>query len=72
MSCPRPVSDSDDPTVYLVMNDLGEHGRAFIKTDITEAGRDSVVRNLLGGQMPFGWWPSDAARSRVRGADLRD
>jgi hypothetical protein len=47
---PRSVSDSDDPTVYLAMSDFGEHGRAFVETDITKAGRDAIVRNLLGGQ----------------------
>lgn len=47
---PRLISDSDDVTVYLVINDFGELGRAFVETDITESDRDTIVRNLLGGR----------------------
>jgi hypothetical protein len=48
---PRPVSEyPDDVTVYLVVNDYGQHGRAFVKTDIAEADRQTVLRNFLSGQ----------------------
>jgi hypothetical protein len=37
---PRPVSEyPDNMTVYLVVNEYGQHGRSFVETDIAEAGR---------------------------------
>src|SRR5271155_5884343 len=48
---PRPVSEyADDVTVYLVVNDFGSLGRAFVETDIAEADRETVIRNFLSGQ----------------------
>ena len=47
---PRPVPDTDDVTVYLVVNDFGSLGRAFIETDLAEADRETVIRNFLSGQ----------------------
>jgi hypothetical protein len=48
---PRHVSEyPDDVTVYLVVNDFGQHGRAFVETDIAEADREAVIRNFLSGQ----------------------
>jgi hypothetical protein len=41
---------SDDVTVYLVVNDFGSLGRAFVETDIAEADRETVIRNFLRGQ----------------------
>jgi hypothetical protein len=47
----RPASDyPDDVTVYLVVNDFGKFGRAFVETGIAEADRETVIRNLLSGQ----------------------
>src|SRR5271169_707319 len=47
----RPASDyPDDVTVYLVVNDFGKFGRAFVETDIAEADRETVIRNFLSGQ----------------------
>jgi hypothetical protein len=40
----------DDVTVYLVINDFGKFGRAFVETDIAEADRETVIRNFLSGQ----------------------
>jgi hypothetical protein len=40
----------DDVTVYLVVNDFGSLGRAFVETDIAEADRETVIRNFLNGQ----------------------
>ena len=40
----------DDVTVYLVVNDFGEFGRAFVETDIAEADRETVIRNFVSGQ----------------------
>jgi hypothetical protein len=34
----RPVPDyPDDVTVYLVVNDFGKFGKAYVETDIAEA-----------------------------------
>jgi hypothetical protein len=44
------MPDPDDVTVYLVVNDYGKHGRAFIETDIAEADRETVLRNFLSGK----------------------
>jgi hypothetical protein len=43
---PRP----DDVTVYLVVNDFGKFGPAFVETDIAEADRETVIRNFLSAQ----------------------
>jgi hypothetical protein len=37
-------------TVYLVVNDFGQLGRAFVETDIAEADRETIVRNFITGQ----------------------
>jgi hypothetical protein len=37
-------------TVYLVVNDFGQSGRAFVETDIAEADRETIVRNFITGQ----------------------
>jgi hypothetical protein len=47
----RPESEyPDDVTVYLVVNDFGSLGRAFVETDIAEADRETVIRDFLSGQ----------------------
>jgi hypothetical protein len=40
----------DDVTMYLVVNDFGSLGRAFVETDVAEADREPVIRNFLSGQ----------------------
>ena len=40
----------DDVTVYLVVNDYGKLGRAFVETDVAEARREMVLRNFATGQ----------------------
>jgi hypothetical protein len=43
----RRVSEHpDDVTVYLVVNDFGEFGRAFVETDIAEADREERIPQL--------------------------
>jgi hypothetical protein len=44
---PKP---SDDVTVYMVLEDFGHRGRAFLETDIAEADRDTIIRNFITGQ----------------------
>jgi hypothetical protein len=39
-----------DVTVYLVLNDFGPLGRAFLETDIAEGDRETVIRIFLSGQ----------------------
>jgi hypothetical protein len=41
---------SDDITVYLVLNDYGKLGSAYVETDPAEANRESIIRNFLSGQ----------------------
>jgi hypothetical protein len=47
----HPVPDyPDDVTVYLVVNDFGKFGKAFVETDIAEADREAIIRNFISGQ----------------------
>ena len=39
-----------DGTVYLVLDDFAEFGRAWRETDLTQADLQTVVANLLAGQ----------------------
>src|SRR3979409_762853 len=41
---------SDDVTAYLVLNDHGQFGIAYVETDPAEADRETVIRNFLSGQ----------------------
>jgi hypothetical protein len=48
---PKLISEGiDDVTVYLVVNDFGTPGCAFVETGISEANRETVLRNFLTGQ----------------------
>jgi hypothetical protein len=40
----------DDVTVYLVVNDFGKIGKAYVETDIAEADREAIIRNFISGQ----------------------
>ena len=47
----RRVSEPfEDVTVYLVLNDHGEFGIAYVETDPAEADRETIIRNFLSGQ----------------------
>ena len=39
-----------DDTVYLVLNDFGQFGCAYVETDPSRADFDTVIDNLIGGQ----------------------
>jgi hypothetical protein len=41
---------SDDVTLYLVLNDHGQFGIAYVETDPAEADRETIIRNFLSGQ----------------------
>jgi hypothetical protein len=48
---PRPLPErSDDVTIYLVLNDYGKLGSAYVETDSAEADRETIIRNFLSGQ----------------------
>ena len=40
----------NDVTVYLVFNDFGQFGKAYVETDIAEADRETIIRNFISGQ----------------------
>ena len=47
----NPVLDyQQDVTVYLVVNDFGQLGKAYVETDIAEADREAIIRNFISGQ----------------------
>jgi hypothetical protein len=47
----HPTSEyPQDLTVYLVVNDFGKFGKAYVETDIAGADRETVIRNFLSGQ----------------------
>jgi hypothetical protein len=39
---------SDDVTAYLVLNDHGQFGIAYVETDPAEADRETIIRFLTG------------------------
>jgi hypothetical protein len=41
---------SNDITVYLVEEDFGRNGRAYLETDAAEADRETIIRNFISGQ----------------------
>ena len=44
---PSIVPNGDDQTVYLVADDFGKHGRAWVETDVETADLETVVQDLL-------------------------
>ena len=46
-----PASDqANDVTVYLVEEDFGQNGRAYLETDTAAADRETIIRNFISGQ----------------------
>ena len=46
-----PLAPGDsDVTVYIVLNDFGPLGRAYVETDETEADEATIIENILSGQ----------------------
>ena len=41
---------ADSADVYLVEDDFGRHGVAYVETDKAEADRETIVGNFLSGQ----------------------
>ena len=47
---PSIVPGADDRTVYLVLDDLGERGRAWRETDVRESDLETVITDMLDGR----------------------
>ena len=45
-----PPTAPDDAIIYLVLDDYGKIGRAFVETDPEKADEKTVIRNMLEGQ----------------------
>jgi hypothetical protein len=46
-----PESDNpNDVTIYLVEEDFGRNGGAYLETDAAEADRETIIRNFISGQ----------------------
>ena len=46
-----PLAPGDsDVAVYIVLNDFGPLGRAYVETDETEADEATIIENILSGQ----------------------
>ena len=47
---PSIVPREDDQNVYLVIDDLGEHGRVWREADFATTDLETVITDLLDGQ----------------------
>jgi hypothetical protein len=47
---PSIVSNGDDETVYLVLDDFGDLGRCWRETDVEATDLETVVTDMLDGQ----------------------
>jgi hypothetical protein len=45
-----PLYPKDDVTAYIVVEDFGDLGRAFLETDLAEADLGAIVRNMISGE----------------------
>lgn len=45
-----PFVPENDVIAYIVVEDLGPLGRSFRETDLSEATRDTIIRNFISGQ----------------------
>ena len=45
-----PVHPENDVTAYIVVEDFGDLGRAFLETDLAEADLGTIVRNMISGE----------------------
>jgi hypothetical protein len=45
-----PLYPEDDVTVYIVVEDFGQFGRAFREADLAEADLGTIVRNMISGE----------------------
>jgi hypothetical protein len=47
---PSIVPNGNDQTVYLVADDFGKPGRAWVEADVETADLETVIQDLLSGQ----------------------
>ena len=47
---PSIVPNGDDQTVYLVADDFGKNGRAWVESDYETSDLETVIQDLLTGQ----------------------
>ena len=47
---PSIVANGDDRTVYLVADDFGKHGRAWVESTYETTDLETVIQDLLSGQ----------------------
>ena len=38
-----------EDTIYLVVNDFGRHGRAFVETDVAQTDLETVLKDIASG-----------------------
>src|ERR1700709_2717993 len=50
MSTPPLVPNHYDSTIYMVLDDLGELGRAYVETNENQADLESIIGNIETGQ----------------------
>jgi hypothetical protein len=50
MSFPSIVPGGWDQTVYVVENDFGRAGRAYVETDVESASLDDITGRLIAGE----------------------
>jgi hypothetical protein len=44
-----PLNPENDVTVYIVVEDFGDFGKAYRETDLAEADLGTIVHNLISG-----------------------
>jgi len=47
-----------DVTVYIVLNDFGQLGRAYVETNEAKADEETILSNIGSGQYSnqYAWW----------------
>ena len=78
---PSIVPDGQEPTVYLMLNDFGQYGRAYSETSEERTDLETMIIDLITGQydrpvrvIAFEGWSADVsedvAREIMRRLDL--
>jgi len=63
-----PGQPAFDVTVYIVLNDFGPLGRAYCKTDETDADEESIVENIFEWSVFASAWGGRVQHRRRLGA----
>jgi hypothetical protein len=53
-----PDEQPHDVTIYIVLNDFGQLGRAYVETDEAAADEQTVINNISDDEYsnPSAWW----------------